>query len=77
MTTAELLEATLKSPEAMWELRGVARALLAVGRERQEIVDELMAFKEALLDQDPDQDVDVINDVLADLTGYCSIHMRI
>jgi hypothetical protein len=67
----------LKSPEAMWEMRGVARALLAIGRDRQEIIDELLAFKEVLYDHNRERDGDVINDVLADLTGFCSIHMRL
>ena len=74
----ELLEAVLRSPEAHWELRGVMRALLAEGHPREDLVNELMQFKTTIWDDDErEQDIDAINDVLADLTGYCAAHMRL
>ncbi len=77
MIKTELLEATLCSPQAVWELRGAMRALLAEGHPREALVDDLTRFVMKLWDEDREQEVEVVNDVLADLTGYTSAHMRL
>ena len=77
MINTELLEAALCSPQAVWELRGVMRALLAEGHPREALVDDLTTFVMKLWEEDREREVDVVNDVLADLTGYTSAQMRL
>ena len=77
MIKTEVLESTLCSPQAVWELRGVMRALLAEGYPREGLVDELTHFAMKLWDEDRERDAEIVNDVLADLTGYTAAHMRL
>jgi hypothetical protein len=73
----ELLEATLHSPEPTWELHGVLCALLAEGYDREQLVADLMQFRESLDDTEREKDIDTIHDGLSALTGYCSPHFKL
>jgi hypothetical protein len=71
----QLLEASLRSPQAIWELRGVMRTLLTLNYDREALVADLTAYKEELRSEGKDAEVESIDDVILDLIGYCSPQM--
>ncbi|HEY7033034.1 MAG TPA: hypothetical protein VH482_16935 [Thermomicrobiales bacterium] len=75
MIDRRVLRASLQSPQAVWELRGVMRALLSLDYDRDGLVADLATFKEELRSEGRDLDIETIDDVILDLTGYCSPHM--
>jgi hypothetical protein len=74
----ELFDQILRSPEPLWELRGALRLLIAQGHDRQALLAHLEAFRATLWDAErSDQEVDVIDDAIAHLIGYCSPHLQL
>jgi hypothetical protein len=51
------------------------RALLSLDYDRDGLVADLATFKEELRSEGRDLDIETIDDVILDLTGYCSPHM--
>ena len=73
----EVAEEALKSLEPMWELRGVVRALLADGHDRDALTRELLALQLDLRAAGREQDEDVVGDVLDCLAGWCAPELKL
>jgi hypothetical protein len=77
MTRVPLYEATLRSTEPLWELRGVVRALLTQGIEREDLERELTDLMLELRAAGREQEEDVVYEVLQYLVGFCSPFMKL
>jgi hypothetical protein len=73
----ELFETTLRSPEPTWELRGVVRALLARGDDRQLLIDELSDYLSELGAANREGDWEVVYDVLNLFAGWCHPSLKL
>lgn len=74
-THAELFAASFDSPEPLWELRGVARTLLAQGYDRQALTSELEQFMNSLEAAGREADWEVVYQLLGCFAGWCLPHL--
>ena len=72
-----LVADTLRSPEPAWELRGVVRALLAQGYDRQALLEELMRFQSHLQATGQEKEEEIVMGVMDSLTGWCAPEWRL
>jgi hypothetical protein len=80
MTTVavrERLLAALVSENQFASLYALTKSLVGEGYERQALVDEMERLREALREDDRENDEDVVLDVMDCLTGFCGPDMRI
>lgn len=72
-----LFEASFGSPEPLWEMRGVVRALLARGDDRQLLIDELSDYLTELRAANREADWEVVYDVLTFFEGWCHPRLKL
>jgi len=73
----DLFEASLRSPEPLWELHGALRGLLARGADREALIQELARFKDDLASAGRDEDWEIIYEVLTFFEGWCLPHLKL
>jgi hypothetical protein len=77
ITRTQLYEDALQSMEPMWELRGIVRALLAEGVDRDQLQEELTQFALDLRAAGRERDEDIVTEVLDFLVGFSSSFMKL
>ena len=72
-----LVADTLRSPEPAWELRGVVRALLAQGYDRQALLEDLMRCQTHFQEMGQEREEELLIGVMDSLTGWCAPEWRL
>ncbi len=77
MSTEELLEQALASPNPALELRSVIMRLNSQGLTKETLLERLERTRETLREAGRERDEDLVLDVMDFLAGWCSPHMKL
>jgi hypothetical protein len=77
MRLDECLEAALRSPEPINELRSLALRLLSEGHDKTALLGEFERMRQQLRQTDREADEDAVMDAMDFLVGWCSPHMKL
>jgi hypothetical protein len=73
----ERLEAALRGPNALQQLRGIVQEMLDQGQDRASVLALFEQTRQRLQDEGREAEEDIVLEAMDLLVGWCSPHMRL